>query len=101
MSFDDKVNEFLEKVEHEKIMIETQFADIESYIKDHDDIDYDKLVSILSHFNTLNIQYEQLCHDFGGRPPAVKKAPPVLTRPRMHVKGIPSGNVIRGEIVFD
>ena len=30
MSFDDKVNEFLEKVEHEKIMIETQFADIES-----------------------------------------------------------------------
>lgn len=63
MSFDDKVNEFLEKVEHEKIMIETQFADIESYIKDHDNIDYDKLVSILSHFNTLNIQYEQLCHD--------------------------------------
>ena len=63
MSFDDKVNEFLEKIEHEKIMIETQFADIESYIKDHDDIDYDKLVSILSHFNTLNIQYEQLCHD--------------------------------------
>ena len=53
MSFDDKVNEFLEKIEHEKIMIETQFADIE----------YDKLVSILSHFNTLNIQYEQLCHD--------------------------------------
>lgn len=63
MSDNSKVNEYLDKLEHDKIMIETQFADMESYIKKSDNIDYDKLVSILSHFNTLNIQYEQLCYD--------------------------------------
>lgn len=43
--------------------METQFANIETIIKESEEIDYNTLVDLLSTFNTTNVKYEQLCND--------------------------------------
>lgn len=63
MSCDNKIEEFLDKIETNKLLMETQFAHMEEIIKENENLEYDKLVTLLSNFNTLNIQYDQLCAD--------------------------------------
>lgn len=63
MSCDTKIEEYIETLDKNKILIETQFANIEKYLKKTEEINYSDFVNILSTFNTINIQYEQLCED--------------------------------------
>lgn len=58
-----KIQEYIENLENDKLIIETHFANIEKIVRENKDIDKDKLVGLLSNFSTLNIQYDQLCHD--------------------------------------
>ena len=44
-------------------MIETHFANIERILKDNPKLDQQKAFGLLNNFNTLSIQYEQLCND--------------------------------------
>ena len=44
-------------------MIETHFANIERILKENSDLNQEKVIALLSNFNTFNIQYDQLCHD--------------------------------------
>ena len=41
----------------------THFANIERILNDNPKLDEQKAFSLLSNFNTLNIQYDQLCND--------------------------------------
>ncbi len=63
MSSDNKIQEYLDTLEEEKIMIETHFANIERILKDNPKLDQQKAFGLLNNFNTLSIQYEQLCND--------------------------------------
>ncbi|WP_178648560.1 hypothetical protein [uncultured Methanobrevibacter sp.] len=63
MNCQTKIDEFLDKIEKDKLLMETQFANIETIIKENEEIDYENLVNLLSTFNTTNIKYEQLCND--------------------------------------
>ena len=63
MSCESKIKEYLDNLENDKIMIETHFANIERILKDNPKLDQQKAFGLLSNFNTLNIQYEQLCND--------------------------------------
>ena len=63
MASENKIKEYMDSLEQEKIMIETHFANIERILKDNPKIDQQKAFGLLSNFNTLNIQYEQLCND--------------------------------------
>lgn len=63
MNCQTKIDEFLDKIENDKLLMETQFANIETLIKEDEDMDYETLVNLLSMFNTTNIKYEQLCND--------------------------------------
>ena len=60
MSNENKIQEYLEELENEKLLIETHFANIERILKENTDLKEDQLVGLLSNFNTLNIQYDQL-----------------------------------------
>ena len=44
-------------------MIETHFANIERVLRDNPKLDQQKAFGLLNNFNTLSIQYEQLCND--------------------------------------
>ena len=46
-----------------KTMIETHFANMERILSDNPKLDQEKAFALLSNFNTLNIQYDQLCND--------------------------------------
>ncbi len=63
MNCQTKIDEFLDKIENDKLLMETQPANIETLIKEDEDMDYETLVNLLSMFNTTNIKYEQLCND--------------------------------------
>ena len=63
MASENKINEYLNALESEKLTIETHFVNIERILKDNQTLEQEKLVALLSNFNTLNIQYEQLCND--------------------------------------
>lgn len=63
MSSENKIQEYLDALEQQKIMIETHFANIERILNDNPKLDQQKAFGLLSNFNTLNIQYEQLCND--------------------------------------
>ncbi|MBQ8017097.1 MAG: hypothetical protein IJ258_03220 [Methanobrevibacter sp.] len=63
MASDNKIQEYLDTLEEEKIMIETHFANIERILKDNPKLDQQKAFGLLNNFNTLSIQYEQLCND--------------------------------------
>ncbi len=63
MANENKIQEYLDKLEQDKIMIETHFANIERILIDDPKLDQQKAFALLSNFNTLNIQYDQLCSD--------------------------------------
>ncbi|MBQ6098597.1 MAG: hypothetical protein IJL02_01880 [Methanobrevibacter sp.] len=63
MASDNKIKEYRDSLEQEKIMIETHFANMERILKDNPKLDQQKAFALLTNFNTLNVQYEQLCND--------------------------------------
>ena len=63
MVSENKIQEYMDSLEQEKIMIETHFANIERILQDNPKLDQEKAFGLLSNFNTLNIQYDQLCND--------------------------------------
>ena len=63
MANENKIQEYADSLEQEKIMIETHFVNIERILKDNEKLDQEKLIGLMSNFNTLNIQYDQLCSD--------------------------------------
>ncbi len=63
MASENKIQEYLDSLEQEKIMIETHFANMERILSDNPKLDQEKAFALLSNFNTLNIQYDQLCND--------------------------------------
>ena len=63
MASENKIQEYMDSLEQEKIMIETHFANIERILKDNPKLDQERAFGLLSNFNTLNIQYDQLCND--------------------------------------
>ena len=50
-------------VENDKLIIETHFANIEKITRENKKLEREQLIGLLSNFNTLNIQYDQLCND--------------------------------------
>jgi hypothetical protein len=63
MASENKIQEYSDALEQEKIMIETQFANIESILKNNETLDKEKVFTLLSNYNTLSIRYDQLCND--------------------------------------
>lgn len=63
MASENKIQEYMNNLEQQKIMIETHFANMERILRDSPKLDKEKVFALLSNFNTLNIQYEQLCND--------------------------------------
>ena len=63
MASENKIQEYMDNLEQQKIMIETHFANMERILRDSPKLDKEKVFALLSNFNTLNIQYEQLCND--------------------------------------
>lgn len=63
MASEDKIKEYKNSLEQDKIMIETHFANMERILNDNPKLDQQRAFALLSNFHTLNIQYEQLCND--------------------------------------
>ena len=63
MASENKIQEYMDNLEQQKIMIETHFANMERILRDSSKLGKEKVFALLSNFNTLNIQYEQLCND--------------------------------------
>ena len=63
MASDNKINEYQDILEQDKIMIETHFANMERILRDDPKLDQQKAFGLLNNFNTLSIQYDQLCSD--------------------------------------
>ena len=63
MVSENKIQEYQNILEEEKLMIETHFVNIERILKEHEILEEDKLFALMNNYNTLNIQYEQLCND--------------------------------------
>ena len=63
MASENKIQQYMDTLEQEKIMIETHFANIERILKDNPKLDQQKAFGLLNNFNTLSIQYDQLCND--------------------------------------
>ncbi len=45
------------------MLIETHFANMEKITRENKKLERNQLIGLLSNFNTLNIQYDQLCND--------------------------------------
>lgn len=63
MTNNNKIQEYIDTLENDKLMIETHFANIERILKENTGLNQEKVIALLSNFNTFNIQYNQLCHD--------------------------------------
>lgn len=63
MVSENKIQEYQNILEEEKLMIETHFVNIERILKEHEKLEKDKLFALMNNYNTLNIQYGQLCND--------------------------------------
>lgn len=63
MVSENKIQEYIDTLENDKLLIETHFANIERIVRDNEKLEKDKLIALLSNFSTLNIQYDQLCND--------------------------------------
>ena len=63
MADENKIQEYQNILEEEKLMIETHFVNIERILREPEIIEQEKLVALINNFNTLNIQYDQLCND--------------------------------------
>ena len=63
MSCENKIQEYIDSLENDKLLIETHFANMEKVTRENKKLERDQLIGLLSNFNTLNIQYDQLCND--------------------------------------
>ena len=63
MASENKIQEYQNSLEEEKLMIETHFVNIERILREPEPIEQEKLVALMNNYNTLNIQYDQLCSD--------------------------------------
>ncbi|WP_407422474.1 hypothetical protein [Methanobrevibacter sp.] len=63
MSCENKIQEYIDTLENDKLLIETHFANMEKVTRENKKLERDQLIGLLSNFNTLNIQYDQLCND--------------------------------------
>ena len=63
MASENKIQEYLDTLKQDKIMIETHFANMERILRDNPKLDQQKAFGLLNNFNTLSIQYDQLCND--------------------------------------
>ena len=63
MASEKKIQEYLNILEQDKIMIETHFANMEKILRNEPKLDQQKAFGLLNNFNTLSIQYDQLCSD--------------------------------------
>ena len=63
MASENKIQEYMDILEQEKILIETHFANMERILRDESKLDQEKAFGLLSNYNTLSIQYDQLCND--------------------------------------
>lgn len=63
MSCENKIQEYINSLENDKLLIETHFANMEKVTRENKKLERDQLIGLLSNFNTLNIQYDQLCND--------------------------------------
>ncbi|WP_407432883.1 hypothetical protein [Methanobrevibacter sp.] len=63
MSCENKIQEYIDSLENDKLLIETHFANMEKVTRENEKLERDQLIGLLSNFSTLNIQYDQLCND--------------------------------------
>ena len=63
MASENKVQEYQNILEEEKLMIETHFANIERILRDPEKLEKEKLFALMNNYNTFSIQYDQLCND--------------------------------------
>ena len=63
MSCENKIQEYIDSLENDKLLIETHFANMEKITRESKKLEREQLIGLLSNFNTLNIQYDQLCND--------------------------------------
>ena len=63
MSCENKIQEYIDSLENDKLLIETHFANMEKVTRENEKLERDQLIWLLSNFSTLNIQYDQLCSD--------------------------------------
>ena len=63
MASENKIQEYIDTLENDKLLIETHFANMEKVTRENKKLERDQLIGLLSNFNTLNIQYDQLCND--------------------------------------
>ena len=63
MNCENKIQEYIDSLENDKLLIETHFANMEKVTRENKKLERDQLIGLLSNFNTLNIQYDQLCND--------------------------------------
>ena len=63
MTSENKVQEYQNILEEEKLMIETHFANIERILREPEKLEKEKLFALMNNYNTFSIQYDQLCND--------------------------------------
>ena len=63
MSCENKIQEYINALENDKLLMETHFANMEKVTRENEKLERDQLIGLLSNFSTLNIQYDQLCND--------------------------------------
>lgn len=63
MSCENKIKEYINALENDKLLMETHFANMEKVTRENEKLERDQLIGLLSNFSTLNIQYDQLCND--------------------------------------
>ena len=63
MVSENKIQEYIDALEQDKIIIETHFANIERILRENPKLDQQKAFGLLNNFNTFSIQYDQLCND--------------------------------------
>ena len=63
MNCENKIEEYINTLQHDKLTIETHFANMEKLTRESKNLEREQLIGLLSNFSTLNIQYDQLCND--------------------------------------
>lgn len=63
MASENKVQQYQNILEEEKLMIETHFANIERILREPEKLEKEKLFALMNNYNTFSIQYDQLCND--------------------------------------
>ena len=53
MVSENKIQEYQNILEEEKLMIETHFVNIERILKEHEKLEKDKLFALMNNYNTL------------------------------------------------